>query len=166
MSTQTKTLYGIIAVLVAIVIIVSTAAALFYYQYNQVKSQNEAYISQLDKLNATYYTDALIDYGNGTNSWHNNTQVKVGSNLWDVTRLITNDNVTATCCAYGEHFIEGIYGVEYNSTTSWFLWTYNSTALWQVAPTGPDDITVQNNTIFAWTFCGYNATTGNPDCTP
>lgn len=167
MPIQTKTLYGIITVLIAVVIIVSGLASLYYYEYSQAQSANQIYVSQLKQLNVKYVSNIVIDYGNGTKNWYNNTKIEPGWNLYTVTLLVTNGNVNATCCAYGSHFVEGIGGVQNNNANNeyWFLWTYNSTALWQVAQVGPDEITVQNNTIFAWTFCVANAQF-NPTCTP
>jgi hypothetical protein len=113
-----------------------------------------------------YVSDILIDYENGSKTWSNNTRIQPGWNLYTITLLVTNGNVNATCCEFGSHFVVGINGVENTKTTYWWLWTYNSTALWQTALLGPDEITVQaNNTIFGWTFCGSNAQ-GNPTCSP
>ncbi len=153
------------AVLVAVIVIVSGIAALYYFQYNQVESMNRSYVTELNKLNVKYVTNVLIDYGNGSKNWYNATRIQPGWNLYTVALLVTNGNVNATCCEFGSHFVEGINGVQSTKTTYWWLWTYNSTALWQTAQVGPDEITVQNNTVFGWTFCGSNAQ-GNPTCTP
>lgn len=169
MASQ-KTLYGIIAVLIAIVVIVSGVAALYYYQYNQAESSNQSYISQLKALNVKYETSFFFDFGNGTNVWKNSTSIQPGWNAYVATQVITNGNLNATY--YGpplsEHFVTAIYNVENNDTqnTYWFFWTYNSTALWQTASVGPDLITVKNDSVFAWTYCSMNATTYAPDCTP
>jgi hypothetical protein len=165
MSVQTKTLYGVIAVLVAVIVIVSGLAVVYYSQYKQMAMQNSTYVSELNRSNVKYLTSMYIDYGNGTHSWYNNTSISPGWNLYTVTLLVTNGNVNATCCEFGSHFVQGIGGIQDTSTKSWFLWTYNSTALWQTASVGPDEIIVANNTVFAWTFCGFDSNY-NPTCTP
>ncbi len=165
MSVQNKTLYGVIAFLVAIVVIVSGLTVVYYSQYHQAESQDSTYVSELNRLNMKYISDVYIDYGNGTQTWYNNTSVEPGWNLYTVTLLVTNGNVNATCCEYGSHFVEGIGGIQNSNTRDWFLWTYNSTSLWQTANFGPDEITVQNNTVFAWTYCGFNSNY-IPTCSP
>lgn len=160
-----NTFYGIISVLIAIIVIVSGVAAFYYYQNSQTQSQNQRYIAQLKELNVNYLTDVVIDYGNGTHQWYNNTSIQPGLNLYTVTLLVSNGNVNATCCEYNSHFVTGIGGVQNSNTQFWFLWNYTSTSSWQISPVGPDEITVQNDSIFAWTYCGLDASY-NPTCTP
>ncbi len=164
---QTRTLYGIFALFVAVIIIVSSAAAFFYYQYNQEVSIDQTYVQQLKRLNVKYLSNILIDYDNGTLHWYNNTQVQPGWNLYVATLAITNGNVNATL--YGpplnEHFVTGINGVQNTQSKFWFLWTWNSTALWQIANVGADLLPTYNESIYAWTFCG-STSAGNPTCTP
>jgi hypothetical protein len=167
MPIQTKTFYGIITVLIAVVIIVSGVATLYYYDYSQAQSANQNYVAQLKQLNVKYISDVVIDYGNGSENWYNGTKVQPGLNLYTLTLLATNGNVNATCCEFGSHFVEGIGGVQNNPGTNqyWFLWNYTSTASWQVAQVGPDEIKVTNNSVFAWTYCTANAQF-NPTCEP
>jgi hypothetical protein len=158
MPLQTKTLYGIISLLVAALVILSGLFALYYYQFNQAESQNSTYAGELNKY-LSYHADALIDYENGTMTWYNSTNIGVDWNLYNVTVVVLNGRINATCCEYGSHFVTGINGVKGTNNQYWLLWTYNSTASWQEAPVGPDEITVHNNTIFAWTFCGATCPT-------
>jgi hypothetical protein len=166
-AAQTKTLYGVIAVLIAIVIIVSSVGGLYYAKYVSVSSDNSIYLKQLNQLGVKYTSSILIDYGNGTSTWYNDTALAPGTNLYTATVLIMNGNVNATF--YGgslqEHFVNGIGGIDDNSIQSWFLWTYNSTASWQIAMVGADDLPITNGVVYGWTFCGATSS-GNPTCTP
>ncbi|MGI0091782.1 MAG: hypothetical protein ACREBS_08735 [Nitrososphaerales archaeon] len=165
MEVQTKTLYGVIALLLAAVIIVSSFAGLYYYQYSKEASANSVYVQELSKSGVRFASDIVIDYGNGTHTWYNETAVLPGSNLYTLTVLVTEGNVNATCCEYGSHFVTGISGIQNTNAKSWFLWTYNSTASWQTAQSGPDEYSIFNESVFAWTFCGMTASY-NPSCTP
>jgi hypothetical protein len=169
MSVSNRTLYGVIALLVATVIIVSSVAALYYVKYNQASTDNAVYVRQLEQLGVKYDANILIDYGNGTRDWYNSTSLQPGSNLYTATVLALNGNVNASYYQqYQEHLLTGIGGVEQTSTKSWFLWTFNpnnSTSPWQIAQTGPDLITIVNGGDYAWTFCGMDANY-NPICTP
>ena len=146
-------------------IIVSSVGGLYYVKYSQVSSDNSIYLKQLDQLNVKYDANILIDYGNGTYTWYNTTSVQPGSNLYSATVLVVNGYVNATCCEFGSHFVTGIGGVQNSNSESWWLWTYNGTASWQVAQVGPDEITILNGSVFAWTFCGMTSTY-EPACLP
>lgn len=165
MTPNVKTLYGVISILIALVVILAASTALFYLQSNQALSLNSTYLTELNRASVRYVSNVLIDYGNGSNIWYNNTLVKPGWNLYTITLLVTNGNVNATCCEFGSHFVQGIGGIQNNNAKNWFLWTYNGTLLWSTASVGPDEITVQNNTIFSWTFCTYDVNY-NPTCKP
>ena len=155
-----------IAVLVAIVIIVSSVGGLYYSKYNQVASDNSIYVSQLHQLGAKYTPNILIDYDNGTFVWYNDTSLAPGSNLYAATVLIMNGNVNASYSAeFGEHLVTGVGGVESTSTQFWWIWTFNATSSWQLAMLGVDELPITNGVVYAWTFCGMDSS-GNPTCTP
>jgi hypothetical protein len=155
MPLQTKILYGTIAMLLAFALIISGVAVLYYYQYNQAESANQTYVRQLKQLNVKYFSNILIDYGNGTKTWYNNTKVDPGWNLYVTTQLITNGHINATYYPqYGSHFITAIYNVANTKTNYWLLWTYNSTAAWHMAQVGSDQLKMYNGSVYAWTYCG------------
>ena len=159
MTLQTKTLYGIIALLIAILVVVSGVAALYYYQYSQAETANQTYVQQLKQLNVKYLSNILFDYGNGTQTWYNNTKVDPGWNLYVTTQLITNGNMNATYYPqYSSHFVTSIYNVANTKTEYWLIWTYNATASWQMAQVGPDQLQMYNESVYAWTYCGSNCT--------
>jgi hypothetical protein len=167
-SRKSRNLYAAIVVLVALLVIVSGVAGLYYYQYTQASAQNSTYVQQLKALNFDYKTDILIGFGNGSSKWYNDTLVPPGSNFYTATVLATNGNVNSTCCEYGSHLVTGIDGVQSNSTVYWWIWIYttNTTSPWQIAPVGPDEMSITNDSsMIAWTFCGATAA-GNPTCTP
>jgi hypothetical protein len=159
LTVQNKTLYGIIAILIAIVVIVSSVAVLYYYQYNQAESSNQTYVQQLRKLNVKYLSDILIDYGNGTRAWYNDTKVEPGWNLYVTMQLITNGKMNATYYpVYSSHFVTSIFNVANTKTEYWLIWTSNATSSWQMAQVGPDQLLMYNGSEYAWTYCGSNCT--------
>ncbi len=219
---------GVSAVLVALLLIVSIVAGLYFFQYQQEASANASYAnelggeiskynsvvggfdSSLSDYNATlsvlaqavsnlntsssaylnasrelpslwgeylalarsqkasvsvYSVDMLVDYGNGTESWYNDTAVQPGWNAYEATLVLLDNRIQATWYpAYQEHFVNGLNGVPGTSTTSWFLWLY-SDGSWQTASSGPDPIRALNGTVLAWTLCGYDQNF-NPTCAP
>jgi hypothetical protein len=165
---RTKTLYTVIVVLLAAMLVSSSFAAFYLFQYDQSQSNANTYLSELKAVQPTQTTNILLDFGNGTLLWHNDTQVQTGSNVYIATVLATHGVVNATWygAPYNEHQVTGLDNVQNGPQQSWFIWTYNSTASWQVAQVGADDLLASNGSIFAWTFCNYNSTTYAPSCTP
>ena len=112
----------------------------------------------------SYELNMLVDYGNGTRVWYNDTRAQPGWNGYLVTLVVLNGDVQATWYPqYGEHYVTGIGGVSDTQSMFWFLLTYNQTASWQVAQVGADQIHVFNGTTFAWVYCAENAAYG-PAC--
>ncbi|MDA4131359.1 MAG: hypothetical protein OK457_11365 [Thaumarchaeota archaeon] len=158
-GTKSRTLYGVITLLVALVILASSLAGLYYYQYNQELSVNSTYIQQLKNANVYYYSNMLIDYGNGTRTWFNNTKLQPGTNVYIETQILSNGLVNATWYPqYSSHFVTAIFNLGDTKTMNWLLWTYNKTASWQMAQVGPDGLQATNGSIFAWSYCGSNCT--------
>lgn len=219
--------YGMVAVLIALLIIGSTVAAFYYGQYQQEVLQNQSHVSELNSALASYRSlvgsynssladynrtlsllalavanlntstpayrgasvalsslwgsyqslaniggrkgivyevSVLVDYGNGTRHWYNDTRVQPGWNGYVVTLVLLNGDVAGTWYPqYGEHFVTGVGGLSNSQTDFWFLLTYNKTASWQVAQVGADEIPIFNGTVFAWTYCPENADYG-PAC--
>lgn len=113
----------------------------------------------------TYSADMLVDYGNGTRMWYNDSAAQPGWNGYVLTLVLLGGNLQADWYPqYGEHFVTGVNGVPGTDTKSWFVWEYSGGA-WTVASTGSDYLQVHNGTTFAWTLCGYDANF-DPTCTP
>jgi hypothetical protein len=158
-TSKSRTLYGVIVVLVALLVIVSSIAGLYFVQYNQEVSANSTYIQQLKGANVKYLSYILFDYGNGTRSWYNNTRLQPETNLYVATQIITNGNVNATYYPqYSSHFVTAIFNLGNTKSLYWLLWTYNRTASWQEAQLGPDALQAYNGSVYAWIYCGSNCT--------
>ena len=114
---------------------------------------------------AVYRVHMLVDYGNGTSRWYNDSGAQPGWNGYVATLVLVDGDLQATWYPqYGEHFVTGINGVNGTSAESWFLWEFAS-GRWAPSQTGPDQIQIVNGTVMAWTLCGYDASY-NPACAP
>ena len=165
---KTRALYTIIVVLLAAMLISSTFAAFYLFQYDRAQNSANAYLSELKGVQPTQLVDVLLDFGNGTLAWHNDTVVPTGANAYVATVIASRGIVNATYYPppYAEHLVTGIDNVQNTQDRSWFVWTYDETAAWQAAQVGADDLAASNGSIFAWTYCDYNSTTYTPSCTP
>lgn len=113
----------------------------------------------------TFSVHMLVDYGNGTSRWYNDSGAQPGWNGYVVTLVLLNGDVKSTWYPqYGEHLISGLGGRNQTSTESWFLWVF-SDGSWAPSQTGVDQISVDNGTVIAWTLCSYDANY-NPSCVP
>lgn len=137
-----------------------------YEQENNVTLSGQLLLPVKPITSPLLSANLLVDFGNSTYRWENNTAIQAGWNAYTFTLIATSGQVNATWYPqYGEHFVTGIEGVPQTSTEFWFLWSYDGGA-WQLSQTGPDQVTVLNGTSIAWTLCAENMTTYLPTCTP
>ena len=112
-----------------------------------------------------YSVHLLVDFGNGTRRWYNDTAVQPGWNGYLASLVLLKGEVQADWYPqYGEHFVTGVAGVSQTPTTSWFFWE-SSGGKWTIAQSGADGLQINNGTSIAWTLCGYDSSF-NPTCSP
>jgi hypothetical protein len=146
------------SLLVGAIAVVNTSLPIYQQASSQLSQLWNRYLSLRPASSSLYAADILIDLGNGTRHWYNNTQVQPGWDMYTETVVLSQGDLQAQWYPqYQEHLVTGIDGVSNSKTMFWFLWTYNSTALWQPAAVGADSLPVYNGSVFAWTFCGETA---------
>jgi hypothetical protein len=157
---DSRALYGVIVVLIAALLISSSFAAFYLYQYDRAESNANSYLGELKAAGGSSIetVNTLLDFGNGTQRWYNGTEVHPGWNAYLVTVIVTGGNLNDTWYPqYGEHLVNGIDGLQNSQSGSWFLWSYNGTSGWQVAPVGADLMPVGNGSVIAWSYCGVTS---------
>lgn len=154
------------SLLVGTLAVVNTSLPIYQQASGELSHLWSQYLSLKPASSSLYTADILINFGNGTQHWYNNTQVQPGWNMYIATVVLSHGDLQAQWYPqYQEHFISGIDGVSNSKSMYWFLWTYNSTASWQVAQVGADDLPVYNGSVFAWTYCGETPSYA-PTCSP
>ncbi|HYC26763.1 MAG TPA: hypothetical protein VEB67_01930 [Nitrososphaerales archaeon] len=109
--------------------------------------------------------NVLVDFGNGTRRWYNDSAAQAGWNAYVTTLVLLDGHLDAVWYPqYGEHFVTGVAGVNQTTTTSWFVWVKGAGG-WAVAGSGADGVQMDNGTSIAWTLCDYDASF-NPQCSP
>jgi len=89
---------------------------------------------------AAYRFSLLVEFGNGTRRWYNDTSIQPGWNGYVATLVVLGGRLGATWYPqYGEHFVTSVDGVGGTPSTSWFVWE-RSSGLWKLTPTGVDGI--------------------------
>jgi len=139
-------------------VVASAVASYYWYLYDTYKGLYEEAKGQLEAL--TVRVDMLIDYGNGTRAWFNDTLASAGYTVFDVLCLIANVDYEAYSGWVGypnntAYFVTGINGVRMNATHAWFWWYWDPSARkWVLPPYGANHVnaTVVSGGIYAWTF--------------
>jgi hypothetical protein len=112
-----------------------------------------------------YRVHMLLDYGNGTLRWYNDSTAQPSWNAYVVSLVLLGGNLNATWYPeFGEHLVSAINGVPGTASLSWSLWEY-SDSQWTYSQVGADQVQIQNGTTIAWALCGYNSSY-QPTCTP
>lgn len=154
------------SLLVGTISSVNTSLPIYQQASTQLSQLWGRYLALKPAASSVYSADILINFGNGTRQWYNNTRVQPGWNVFTAMVVLTHGNLQAQWYPeYQEHFVSGIDGLSNSKATYWFLWTRNDTASWQVAQVGPDALPVHNGSVFAWTYCAETPSY-TPTCVP
>ncbi|MGD0396878.1 MAG: hypothetical protein ABSB26_08245 [Nitrososphaerales archaeon] len=156
------------SLLVGTIAVVNTSLPMYQQASTELSQLWSRYLGLKPAPSSLYATDILIDFGNGTLHWYNNTEVQPGWNMYTAIVVLSHGDLQAQLyhlLSENEHFVSGIDGVSNSKTRFWFLWTYNETASWRTAQVGADDLPVYNGSVFAWTYCGETASY-TPTCSP
>ncbi len=98
--------------------------------------------------------NTLINYGNGTMKWYNETGIPANWNFYNLTVYLTRGNIVATFDGVlNEHYVTGINGKENKAPYFWTLWVFCEKRIaWTQAPVGADKIFLSNNSTLAWAY--------------
>jgi len=144
-----------LALLAGTVGAVNTSLPIYAQASSQLSGLWSSYLKLKPQSAKVYSADILLNFGNGTRHWYNNTQVQPGWNLYTATVVLTGGNMQAAWYpSFGEHLVNSIEGVSGTATTYWLIWSYNSTACWQQSDLGADLLPVYNGSVFARALCG------------
>jgi hypothetical protein len=99
----------------------------------------------------------LVNYGNGTVKWYNETQVPKIWNFYNLTIFLANGNVEAQYYpSLGEHYILAINGLKQVDPLYWSLWILcQKDRAWEMSPVGADEIILANGETLAWYYQSY-----------
>ena len=120
---------------------VSTSfAGYYYYQYDLL----------LTKSREIIHVNLLIDYGNGTRIWYNNTAVRKGATLLDVTIRVARVNFTFYV-GMGS-FVNAINNVWNKHPKYWMWWMWIKGTGWTEGPVAADKYVVSDGESLCWFY--------------
>ncbi|MFQ6134847.1 MAG: hypothetical protein ACE5KU_03410 [Nitrososphaerales archaeon] len=144
-------------VLTGMLVVMGMTSLLLYSQLSATEEKYANTIESLDKL--SYSIDLLMNYGNGTKIWRNNTRIPIGFNLYNVTVLITEGRMEATYYTqFQSHFINSIDGVggaedPDKITWAWIAWHFNEASeRWEAYDVSADMVFPRDGDKIAWYY--------------
>ena len=141
--------YKLLAVAFLCTTIAAGALALNYnYKYTTLETDYQTVLGELEDFTAL--VDIMIDYGNGTIVWINETRIQTGADLMEATGLACN--IEYQTSDFGS-FITKINGVEQDSNHFW-LWNYYDKG-WQMGPVGADQYSLHDGDVVGWTYTSF-----------
>jgi len=132
-------------------LILSIYATIYYYnEYSKYQNLYTQAVEELRQLKTHMLVNVLIDYGNGTLEWHNETQVPIGATLLNVTEKIADINYTVY--PFGV-FITEINGKGGESDYYWIWYFWNSTtAQWESGTVAADIFVLHHGDTVSWVY--------------
>jgi hypothetical protein len=146
--------------LIAVLLVVAQVGAYYYLHtsYGGTLSTSSAQCSSSNGSSTgtnVVQTNTLINYGNGTVRWYNETNIPATWNFYQLTLHLANGNVEAQCYGppYNEHYVTGINNVNDRSPFYWTVWIFcqNQNA-WSTSPVGVDLIRLSDGQTLAWAY--------------
>ncbi|MEM0049016.1 MAG: DUF4430 domain-containing protein [Candidatus Bathyarchaeia archaeon] len=131
-------------------LIVAAYLAIYYYNESAYfKRLYEKASADLEKL--TMKVNILIDYGNGTQVWYNNTIVPREASVLTATKTVAS--VEGTVYPEMGTFVESINGVrnEGNRYWIWYIWNPEKKN-WEWGPVASDKYILQENDTIMWRY--------------
>ena len=138
---------------VALLCSVLTTSMLTVYYYGENLRYQQLYQDTLGDLKAVSIdVTMIINYGNGTKEWHNNTRVPIGFSALNAT--LTVAKVDYQVDPVMGAFITAINDVETAGEFWWALWHWNSTSSKWVLPLGTsaDKFILHNQYVIQWHY--------------
>lgn len=135
---------------VALFCSVATTSMLTVYYYGENLRYQTLYQDTLGDLKAvSIQVSVVINYGNGTKEWHNNTRVPIGISLLNATRMVAEVNYTPG--QWGA-FVNTINNVGGEHGRYWFWYYWNSSSQWETKWVASDAYILHHEDIVSWVY--------------
>lgn len=146
-----RTIWFWLSLVMLCALILASYASIYYYnEYTRYQVLYNQAVEELKQLKTHMLVNVLINYGNGTLEWHNETRVPIGASLLNVTEKVADVNYTVY--PFGV-FVTAINGRGGESGYYWMWYIWNSTtAQWDPGPVAADAFTLHHGDIVSWIY--------------
>jgi len=130
----------------------STIAAYYYGESTKYQNFYKDTFQDLEAL--TIQVSILIDYGNGSREWHNNTRVPIGISLLNATRMVAEVNFTVYP-GLGV-FVNTINKVGGGPSRYWLWYYWNPlTSKWEMGMVACDAYILHHGDTLSWVYTSF-----------
>ena len=141
--------YKLLSVALLCTTIAAGAMAVYYnFQLNTLRGDYDAVLGELEDF--TILVDIMVDFGDDSVEWYNDTRVQIGSNVLDAAVLACDAEYQTS--EFGA-FVTSIGGVAMDSESFW-LWSMYEDG-WEVGMIGADQQVIHDGDIIGWTFTSF-----------
>ncbi len=132
--------------IITLAIVLSQVTALYYSQRVESVSSSSG---------CSAFVCTVVNFGNSTVTWYNESNVPAHWNFYNLTVFITNGNLVAEFypAPLNEHLVTSIEGVQNAGQFSWTLWIFcGAKKAWSFSNVGADEIRLVNGETLAWAY--------------
>ncbi len=156
MSARPRGVWFTVSLGLTVALVLAGFTASYYYlQFSSAEGTYRQTLISLDKV--SYQVNSLINYGNGTRQWFNNTRIPIGWNFFNATAAIATLDAKYSL-EFKSYFINAINGVGLVKDAAhknwfWTLWLWDpSTKDWKLSEVGADLIILTQGQTVAWNY--------------
>ena len=140
--------------LLCTLILLSYLAIYYYSEFSRYQQLYNETLIELQKYDKFMFVNIMIDYGNETKVWYNNTLVIKGADLLNATQIVAEVDYTSGG-KFGA-FVNRINGVGQDPNTYWLWYTWNSTSSkWDPGLVASDKYILHEGNIVAWIYTKF-----------
>ena len=144
-------------------LIAVVAISITWYIGNEnIKLEQNTIVAENNSINL----DLIINFGNGTVLYFNQTSVPDGFSMYNSTQyIIGEDNIDSTYYSeFNAYFVNSIFDTANDSNHAWSAWKYEECCKWQVLDVGSNLYILKNKQTIAWYYQDVNEFgLGNPN---
>ena len=153
----------------SLILLLSAFAVLSFsgslYMYNEYMILNQNYQAIQENIdNVSINIDFIVDFGNGTIIYFNQTRVPVGFSMYNSTEfIIGEENVDSIYYSdFNSYFVNSLLGTGNNPDYAWSTWQYQQD--WELLEIGSNLFIPKDGQTIAWYYQDVNEFgSGNPN---
>ena len=140
--------------ILCMLILASYLSIHYYMEYTKYQQLYSETLTELRKYDEYIFVRILIDYGNETKDWHNNTLIARGADLLNATRTVSevDYDIWENLGALVTHI--NTVGGEPNTYWLWYIWNSTSSS-WDFGLEASDAHILQEGDIVAWIYTKF-----------
>ena len=136
-----------VVITITIFVILLSLIGLFVYENQLGNYSNDGnYVNEVIQINF------IINFGNGTSLYYNNTSVSNNASMLEITKNAVNGQMDSQYYAeFDAYFINEIFGVEGNNEFIWTAWSFGC-CKWELLDIGSNLYYPKEGQTIAWYY--------------